>query len=117
MEIVKYIEEAAKLSGFKVYDEDEYHRVLEYQLKHGQFEFLEYEGKTIGYFGWLTNITHQGLGVFINNMFVLPQYKENFSIFDMCKFFKAKYPNIYKLEWHNQKKDCFKTLILKGRKI
>jgi hypothetical protein len=108
---------AAKLSGFKIYDENEYRRILSYQLQHGQFEFIEYEDKTIGFFGWLTKIDHEGLGIFINNMFVLPQYKKNFSIFDMCKFFKNKYPNAYKLEWHNQKKDEFKKLILKGHTI
>ena len=62
-------------------------------------------------------MTHEGLGIFINNMFVLPEYKKNFNIFDMCKFMKQKYPNIYKLEWHSQRRDKFSVLILKGRNI
>ena len=111
------IRQSAINSGFKIYDEKEYKRILSYELEHGQFEFLEYEDKTIGFFGWLLKTDHEGLGVWINNMFILERYKKNFSIFDMCKFFKAKYPNIYKLEWHNQKKDCNKKLILKGRMI
>jgi hypothetical protein len=109
--------EAAKLSGFEVYDENEYKRIVEYQLEHGQFEFLEYEDKTIGFFGWLTKDSDEGICVWINNLFVLEHYKKNFNIFDMCKFFKMKYPNIYKLEWHSQKKNKLNTLILKGRKI
>lgn len=109
--------EAAELSGFKVDDEKELRRVLEYQLEHGQFEFIEHEGKTIGFFGWLANGSMDGTCVSINNMFILGNQKERYNIFKMCKFFKMKYPDIYKLEWHNQKKNEFKTLILKGRKI
>ena len=108
---------AAKLSGFKIYDEEEYRRILQYQFDNSQFEWLEYENKTIGFFGWLLKTDDEGLGICINNMFVLPQYKGNFNIFDMCKFFKNKYPNAYKLEWHSQKKDKFNKLILKGHTL
>lgn len=115
--MIEAIIEIARFSGFKVYDEYELKRILNYQLSNGQFEFLEYEDKTIGYFGWLTKTDHEGFSVCVNNMFVLPQYKKTFNIFDMCKFFKQRYPNIYKLEWHNQKRDRFRSLILKGRNI
>lgn len=108
---------ASKLSDFKIYDEEEYKNVVEYQLKHGQFEFLEFEDKTIGFFGWLVKETEDGICCCINNMFIIKKYRASFNIFDMCKFFKMKYPNIYKLEWHSQKKDKFNELILKGRKI
>lgn len=119
MSITKPIDsliEAAKSSGFKIYDEEHYRRVVSYQLSHGQFEFLEYEEKTIGFFGWLTKDTPDGTCVCINNLFVIDKYKKNFNLFDMCRFFRLKYQNIYKLEWHNQKKDKFFELILKGRK-
>ena len=109
--------EIAELSGFKIYDEIEYKRVFNYQFLHGQIEFLEYEEKTIGLLGWLTVLDGKDINVCINNLFVLEQYRDKFNIFDMCKFFKEKYPNINKLEWHNQKKDKFRQLILKGRKI
>ncbi len=117
MEITDCLMLASKLSGFKIYDEDEYKRVIAYQLENGLFEFLEYEDKTIGFFGWLVKETEDGTCCCVNNMFVMEKYKATFNIFDMCKFFKMKYPNIYKLEWHNQKKDKFNQLILKGRKI
>lgn len=110
--------EAAELSGFKIYDEIEYRRIFNYQIQHDQIEWLESpEGKTIGYFGWLTKNSPDGICVCINNLFVLESFRNCFNIFDMCKFFKNKYPDIYKMEWHNQKKDEFKSLILKGRKI
>lgn len=115
--VIESLLKAATLSGFKIYNENEYHRILQYQLDNGQFEFIEYEDKAIGFFGWLIKGTPAGLDICINNMFILPQYRKNFNIFDMCKFFKDKYPNVYKFEWHNQKKGCFKQLILKGRKV
>lgn len=119
--MIKIIEdkiiEAAELSGFKIYDEIEYRRIFNYQAENDQIEFIEIEGKTAGFFGWLVKETEDGTCVCINNLFVLEIYRNDFNIFDMCKFFKSKYPDIYKLEWHNQKKDEFKELILKGRKI
>jgi len=108
---------ASELSGIEIYDEIEYKRIFNYQVDHGQIEFIDIDGHTAGFFGWLTKNSPDGICVCINNLFVLDKYKEEFNIFDMCKFFKNKYPNIYKLEWHSQKKDCFKELILKGRKI
>jgi len=117
MAIEELIMEAAELAGFKIYDEIEYRRVFNYQFIHGQIHFIEIEGHTAGLFGWLTKDSPEGTCVCINNLFVLDKYRKDFNIFDMCKFFKEKYPDIYKLEWHNQKKDEFKALILKGRKI
>lgn len=109
--------DAADNCGLKMYDKEEFVRIVDYEIQNGQFHFVEYEGKTIGFFGWLINRDEEGLGVFINNMFISPRHKKDFNIFDMCKFFKEKYPDIYKLEWHSQNKDEFKKLILKGRKI
>jgi hypothetical protein len=117
MDIIDLVEKSAKLSGFEIYDEIEYRRIFNYQAEHGQIEFVEIDGKTAGLFGWLTRESSDGLCVCINNLFILEKYRSQFNIFDMCKFFKNKYPNIYKLEWHNQKKDCFKQLILKGHTI
>jgi len=114
---IEKIKKAAELSGFKIYDENEYAYILNYQLNNNQFHFLEYDGKTIGFFGWLTKYSDDGICIFINNMFVINKYKKYFNIFDMCKFFKMKYTNICKLEWHSQKKDRFFELNLKGRKI
>lgn len=108
--------EASTLSGFHINDMDQYKRIVHYQLNNGQFEFIEVEGKTIGFFGWLTRKSLQGICVCINNLFVLDKYKKDFNIFDMCKFFRSKYEDIYELEWHNQKKDKFRRLVLKGRK-
>lgn len=117
MSPLELIKNAAITSGFKIYDENEYMYVLGYQLETGQYEFIDINGKVIGFFGWLTKPSLEGICVCINNMFVMKEYKNEFNIFDMCKFFKIKYPNIYKLEWHNHKKDIFKQLILKGRNI
>lgn len=109
--------EAAELSGFKIYDEAEYKRIFNYEFSHGQIHFVEVDNKTAGFFGWLTKDSPEGTCVCINNLFILDKYKKDFNIFDMCKFFKNKYPDIYKLEWHSQKRDHFKELIVKGRKI
>lgn len=114
------IEKLAKIaesSGFKIYDLEKYIHTVQCQSLCGQTKFLKHDGNTIGFFGWLTRDSEDGLCVCVNNLFILMDYKDKFKIFDMCKFFKNKYPNIYKLEWHNQKNDEFKELILKGRKI
>lgn len=117
MEIEELLMLSAKLSGFNIYDEIEYKRIFNYEAEHGQIEFVEIDGHTAGFFGWLIKDSSDGTCVCINNLFILEKYREKFNIFDMCKFFKEKYPDIYKLEWHNQKKDCFKQLILKGHTI
>ena len=109
--------QAAELSGFKIYDEIEYRRIFNYEAEHGQIHFVDINGHTAGFFGWLTKDSNDGVCIFINNMFILEKYKSEFNIFDMCKFFKEKYPDIYKLEWHSQRRDKFRELILKGRKI
>lgn len=113
--MIEQLKKAAEYSGFKIYDEKEYKRILDYQIERNQIHFVTFEQKTVGFFGWLTKNSKNGTCVFVNNMFILRKHKKEFNIFDICKFFKDKYPDIYKLEWHNQKKDKFKELILKGR--
>lgn len=115
--LIEKVIQAAELSGFKIYDEIEFKRVFNYQFLHSQIHFVDIDGDTAGLFGWLTKDTPDGICVCVNNLFILEKYRKDFNIFDMCKFFKEKYPDIYKLEWHNQKKDEFRELILKGREI
>ncbi len=94
-----------KLSGAKIYDEEYYKKMIKAQVDAGQFKFIENENKPIGFFGWLTKQTSDGLCIFVNNFVLLDKHKNKFNFCSLRKFFKEKYGKIYKCEWHNQKKD------------
>lgn len=112
MQIEEQILYIATLAGLDIEDTQEFRRSLSFQLAHGQFKFIEHEEKPIGFFAWLTRNTQDGICVCVNYFFVLKKYRKNFNVFSIRGFFKSKYKDIHKIEWHNQKKNVFKELLI-----
>lgn len=70
-------------------------------LEKKQFKLVIKEGKPAGFFTWQVS----GDEVFINNMFILRQYRGKDNFFAFRRFFREKYPDTKLFYWQNRKKN------------
>lgn len=59
----------------------------------------------VGFFTWFEITKNDKLYIFINNLWIQPEYRKKVSLFWLRKFLKSKYPNAKYGYWEREKND------------
>jgi hypothetical protein len=95
------INQGVKLSPFEIIEVE--HQVKE-AIERGRFKTIIRNGKMIGFFTWSVGEK----GVFINNMFILKEFRNKGNLLYLRELFKNKmFPNCKCFYWKNRKSGSF----------
>lgn len=102
--------------GVKLDDRHSFELCLSEAWNENRFKFLEKDGKTIGWVAWEPWACEDGTAVFVHSLFIMKQFKP-FNLHLLVTFFREKYPDCFKIYWHDAKKDKRKNFMLPKREV
>ena len=110
MGIPESLVEALELGGVRINDKESLLDNLRSSIYENRLRFIfNNDKKVIGFFTWEEFKRLKGLRIFINNLFVMPEYRKHNQLFKLRKFFREMYPDANLFYWRNRKRGIYVT--------
>jgi hypothetical protein len=100
------IDELLQKLGEEVELDEEILANIEECIEKEHFRYITIDGKEVGFFTWVEmwDWRKMKLYIWINNLFILKEYRRMNNLLFLRRFFRKMYPIIHRFYWYRKKR-------------